>query len=137
MHLLFPPCWTHVHAHAYCIRTCRSCSLIIIRVSHTSDMQKVQMRAHVQKLHLESRWIRCNISVPNRIGSVYCRVIMKQKSSPYFPGVKIPLGQQGLWELAQELPVPDSGSATNWCSPGELALVLKATLSPLKASDWF
>lgn len=52
-----------------------------------------------------------------------CRVIMEQKSSPSFP-----LGQQGLWKLVRELPVPGSGSTTNWCSLSEPALVLKATL---------
>lgn len=61
-----------------------------------------------------------------------CRVIMEQKSSPSFP-----LGQQGLWKLVRELPVPGSGSTTNWCSLSEPALVLKATLLPLKAFDRF
>jgi len=62
---------------------------------------------------------------------------MEQKASSCFPAVRIPLGQQRLWELAWELLIPGSGSATNWCGLSELVLVLKATLFPLKASDQF
>lgn len=121
--------WTHMHT------VCTHANLAVLPLLEFHILltcKKYKCESICLEASVEKGWICCNILVPNRIGSVDCRVITEQKSSPSFP-----LGQQGLWKLVRELPVPGSGSATNWCSLSEPALVLKATLLPLKASDRF